>query len=66
MSVHSPAILCTVIQNHAKGQSTSEGALRNAYAGSSSNLHPSWAAKKDQQKGIQQFKGKKIVFGDDD
>ena len=29
------------------------------------NLHPSWAAKKEQ-KGIQQFSGKKIVFGDDD
>merc|ERR1712038_1799108 len=29
------------------------------------NIHPSWAAKKDQ-KGIQQFSGKKTVFGDDD
>ena len=31
----------------------------------SDNLHPSWAAKKEQ-KGIQQFSGKKTVFGDDD
>ena len=30
-----------------------------------SNLHPSWAAKKEQ-KGIQQFSGKKTVFGEDD
>ena len=31
----------------------------------SDNLHPSWAAKKEQ-KGIQQFSGKKTVFGDVD
>ena len=30
------------------------------------NLHPSWAAKKDTNKGIQPFQGKKKVFGDDD
>ena len=29
------------------------------------NIHPSWAAKKEQ-KGIQEFAGKKIVFDDTD
>ena len=32
----------------------------------SSNLHPSWAARKEQHKGIQAFQGKKIVFNNDD
>lgn len=31
----------------------------------SSNLHPSWAAKKSTNKGIAQFEGKKVVFNDD-
>jgi len=29
------------------------------------NMHPSWAAKKKANPGIQQFEGKKVVFGDD-
>ncbi len=56
----------TVTQKHAKDRSSSESAISDAFAGPSFSLHPSWAAKKDQQKGIQQLKGTKIVFNDDD
>lgn len=53
-----------------EGQASASGANRSLISAptpaAKTDLHPSWQAKKAQTSGIVAFKGKKLVFGEDD